>query len=291
MNAVYGSILENLRAIEIVSVSTVEAFRSDRTNTGDAKELTVDQFISKYLPSTFKVKKGIIYSQGGESNNIDCVVLAPNHPELATPIREVILAEGVYAAIEVKPDISVLTDNGEFLRGLKQIKSVKRLDRKTEKFDLLKLLNTDPKPDYFKKIPSVIFSHKSSSIEKTLDFIRGKINEGVLEEHDLPDLIVMLDKGILYHVPYLNQSGLSKKIPDASKMLFNNKAFFFFESPDKGMLLIMFLMLFLNFTSPVLMLHDFFIKDYLKQIDGEIKTRYFPVEDLVKTLKDILEKP
>ena len=45
MNAVFGSILENLKAIEIVDDSTVEVFRSDRTFTGDSKEVTVQQFI------------------------------------------------------------------------------------------------------------------------------------------------------------------------------------------------------------------------------------------------------
>jgi hypothetical protein len=134
MDAVYGSILENLRHIEVVAASTVEAFRRDRTNTGDAKEITVKEFIERYLPADYRVKKGAIYAQHGESQNIDCVVLAPIHPQLTTPVREVILAEGVYAAVEVKPDISVLTDQGEFLRGLKQIESVKALVRATISF-------------------------------------------------------------------------------------------------------------------------------------------------------------
>ena len=49
MNAVFGTILENLRAIEIVEISTIPVFTKDRTNTGDSKELTVSQFIERYF--------------------------------------------------------------------------------------------------------------------------------------------------------------------------------------------------------------------------------------------------
>lgn len=136
MNAVFGSIIENLRAINIVADQTVEVFRGDRTYTGDSKEITVNEFINSYLPLDFQVKKGKIFSQTSSSNNIDCVVLAPNHPRLITPVREVILAEGVYAAVEVKPDISVLTDNSELMRGLNQIKSIKNLKRQSDFFTM-----------------------------------------------------------------------------------------------------------------------------------------------------------
>jgi len=114
MNAVHGSIIENLRYVEIVYEETVEVFKKDRTNTSDSKEVTVKQFIRSYLPSDYQVmSKSKIYSRNSETKNIDCVVLAPNHPKLITPKRLVVLAEGVYSAIEVKPDISTLTDNSE----------------------------------------------------------------------------------------------------------------------------------------------------------------------------------
>lgn len=111
MNAVHGSIIENLKLIEIIYDETVAVFKTDRTNTSDAKEITVNQFVSSYLPAEYQVKgQSKIYSENNETNNIDCVILAPNHPRLITPKREVLLAEGVFAAIEVKPDISTLTE-------------------------------------------------------------------------------------------------------------------------------------------------------------------------------------
>jgi len=39
MNAVHGSIIENLKLIEIVYEETVDAFKKDRTNTSDSKEV------------------------------------------------------------------------------------------------------------------------------------------------------------------------------------------------------------------------------------------------------------
>lgn len=291
MNAVFGSILENLRAIEIVSEPTVEAFKGDRTNTGDSKELTVSQFIERYLPADFRVKKGIIYSQQGKSNNIDCVVLAPNHPALATPIREVILAEGVYAAIEVKPDISVLTEKGELLRGLKQIKSIKILQREIEELDLSQLLKTAKKPDYYKKIPAVIFSQKSTSIENTINFIISKIKDGTLNDDEIPDLIVTLDKGLIMYTPHLSTTGIGNTFTPEQKQLFGEKVFLHFETAEKETILAIFLLIFLNFTPPSLLTSKFIIKDYLAQLQTKYLIKTYSLElNTDKVLEMVMKK-
>ena len=56
MNAIYGSIVENLKHINIIYDETTEVFKKDRTNTSDSKEVTVADFIRSYLPSDFHVK-------------------------------------------------------------------------------------------------------------------------------------------------------------------------------------------------------------------------------------------
>src|ERR1035437_672655 len=86
-NPVLGSLLENLDFIEIIFKETHDAFKNDRQNTGDSKEYTVQEFIECYLTNDFRIKKGSIYSKDSHSNNIDCVILAPNHPILTTPKR------------------------------------------------------------------------------------------------------------------------------------------------------------------------------------------------------------
>jgi hypothetical protein len=291
MNAVFGSILENLRAIEIVEVPTVDAFKNDRTNTGDSKELTVSQFVERYLPADFKVKRGIIYSQQGYSNNIDCVVLAPNHPALATPIREVILAEGVYSAIEVKPDISVLTEKGELLRGLNQIKSIKSLSRQIEQVDLSKLLNTSPKPNYYSKIPCAIFSHKSTEILKTINFIISKIKDGTLNSEEIPDLIVTLDKGLIMYTPHLSSTGIGQALPKEQRELYGERVFLHFETTEKETTLALFLLMFLNFTPPTMLTSKFIIKDYLAQLKVKYSTKIYAVElNAEKVLEIVMKK-
>lgn len=278
-NAVFGSILENLSAIELVLEPTIEAFKGDRTYTGDSREITVNNFIRSYLPSDFQVKKGKIYSLKSSSNNIDCVVLAPNHPRLITPKREVILAEGVYAAIEVKPDISVLTENSELFRALKQIESVKKLDRQTEFFTTLKKLNSPVKPDYFYKIPSVIFSFHSADIKKTVKFICEKVKEGIIYEEGIPDLIVTLDKGILFFTPYLSHTSIGNIFNKNMflKDLYGEKIFVHWESDKKEYTLLLFLLLFLNFTPPTHLLQKFIILDYLEKIEVVVKRNVYPI--------------
>lgn len=266
MNAVHGSILENLDLIEIVYEKTVDAFKGDRTNTSDSKEVTVSQFIESYLPYDFQVKnRSKIYSKTQETNNIDCVVLAPNHPRLITPKREVVLAEGVFFAIEVKPDISTLTINSEFYRGLQQIKSVKNIDREIEKLDLSKLMGTPPTPKYYNKIPGIIFTSKSSTIENTINFICNQVSIGGLSYEELPDLIVCLDRGIIVYSPFLKSNGLAKRFESKGHKV-PDKGFLTFESTDKATNLITFLRYALNYSIPTIQVSSFIVSKYLSEI-------------------------
>lgn len=76
---------------------------------------------------------------GGVSDSLDVVVLAPNHPKLRNELgaHEILLADGVQCAIELKPDLSDLPEGfgvdrrqkPEIIRALEQVRSVKRLRR------------------------------------------------------------------------------------------------------------------------------------------------------------------
>lgn len=268
MNAVHGSIIENLKLIEIIYEPTVNAFKKDRTNTSDSKEITVNQFVESYLPSDFQVKsQSKIYSKTQETNNIDCVILAPNHPRLITPKREIILAEGVFAAIEVKPDISTLTVKSEFLRGLNQIKSIKNIHRTVERLDFSSLNGEPPKREYDDKIPAVMFASKSADIERTVNFIRKLVADKIFKYDELPDMIVTLDKGILLYSPHLEDLPLAKMVQEKG-LTIPEKGFVSMLSDKKEMNLINFLRIFLTYSSPTIQVSDFIIKDYLKAIGG-----------------------
>ena len=291
MNAVIGSLLENLKAITIVTEPTVEAFKKDKTNTGDSREATVQEFVRRYLPADFRVKEqSKIYSKLSSTNNIDCVVLAPNHPQLITPIRTIVLAEGVYAAIEVKPDINVLTDGSELMRGLNQIKSVKNIIRTVERLDFSVFSKTAPLPDYYNKIPSVLFSFRSTNIENTIEFIISKIHEGVLQTNEIPDIIVTLDKGVIFYTPHLSSTQFAKFISLEQQEFYGEEVFIHYETDKQEVTLALFLLFFLNFKPPMILIHDFIIKKYLDDDSLRLSGKIYGVRNSLQKAADILKQ-
>lgn len=261
-NAVIGTLLENLDFIEIIFKPTHEPFQNDKGNTGDAKEYTVQDFISSYLTNEYRIQKGCIYNKTSHSNNIDCVILAPNHPKLTTPKRSVILAEGVYAAVEIKPDIY---DKNEFSRGLEQIKSIKALERKTYVPELTNLFGTEPTPEFAKKIPCILFSNKSLKPQDTVDFLKAKLATGELTIYDLPDMILTLDNGLFVFSPDI------KRIPFGNWFLSNTNGFtettlLHFCETTKAQTLTLFLLHLLNLPSPILQTSDFILNEYIQEI-------------------------
>jgi len=283
MNAVEGSIIENLKLIEIIYDDTIDAFKKDRTNTSDSKEVTVNQFVGSYLPSDYQIKtRSKIYSRTQETNNIDCVVLSPHHPKLITPKREVVIAEGVFAAIEVKPDIRTLTENGEFYVALNQIKSVKSIIRDVQRLDFSELFNEKKPPDYYDKIPSVIFTSKSANLDKTINFMIKQLGEGKFGSEEFPDLIVCLDKGIITYSPHFEFTGLADYFKKEIKMEIPKRAFISYESTEKSSILILFLRHFLNFTPSQMPMSDFIIKNYLSDIKTEFIIKLYDIDEIIK---------
>ncbi|HPX76988.1 MAG TPA: hypothetical protein PLW77_10425 [Bacteroidales bacterium] len=262
MNAVWGSIIENLRAIEIVLEKTPESFTTDRIQTSNGREYTIQEFVSRYFPQTYLVKKGPIYSLTSCSSEIDCVILAPNHPKLTTPIREVIIAEGVHAAIELKPDISNLSDaeGTEIKRALKQIQSVKKLERKVIKLDISLPGQRNQNP-YFDKIPTFLFSFVSKPVKEIIEFLVKQVKVGVYDFEDFPDFIVTLDNGVLFYTPYAKEC-MYKKMLNNTYSSFPNNLFLHFPL-DKAESLAMFLIALYSVNPPEILVSDFILKNYL----------------------------
>ena len=271
-NPVLGSLLENLDLIEIIFKETHDAFKNDRQNTGDSKEYTVQEFIECYLTNDFRIKKGSIYSKDSHSNNIDCVILAPNHPILTTPKRSIILAEGVFAAVEVKPDIA---NKIEFNRGLEQVKSIKALNRKTFIPDLSRLTKTAPTPDFKKKIPSIIFSAKSSSPDETYKFLYAKLESKELTIYDLPDIIVTLDNGLFVYSPMISTTLFGNYFLKNSPGTIENTLLHF--ETNKSETLALFIWHLLTLPSPVLMNSESLLIEYLSELKG-IKIKGYRME-------------
>jgi hypothetical protein len=262
INAVTASLLENLDQIELIYKETYTPFQNDKGNTGDAKEYSIQEFIAAYLTSDFRIIKGSIYSLDAHSNNIDCVVLAPNHPVLTTPKRKIILAEGVYAAVEVKPDIR---NKDEFYRGLMQVKSVKQLERKTYVPDLSRLLGTKPKADFQKRIPTIIFSAKSLEPEDQYKFIKELIIKKEITVYDIPDMIFTLDHGLYVFSPDITTKPLGEWFLKQKPEFTHTTMVHFCEAP-KAQTLALFILNFLNLPSPNLPSQESILNEYLKNI-------------------------
>lgn len=254
MNAAIGAINENLEQIRVVFSETETAFKNDTKNTGDSKEITVTQFLESFFPTTYTVKKGKIYNLETESQEMDCVILHSIHPRLFTPKREVILAEGVYVAIEVKPNIVTLTKKSEFHRALKQIRSVKKLKR------TLPVIFTEGKvPESRHRIPSVIFSKEARSMIKTYEYIETQVKLGEIKHDEIPDIVVVLDKYIIFHTLEVENSLFSAWGP-----ALRGEAYFLVET--KQSTLLYFILILYCFKAPEPSISDsFFIKEYIKQ--------------------------
>ncbi len=266
-NPILDAIIEYIEDFNLKFAETKDTFKKARLATSDRKEQCVAEFFSNMLPNGYCIKRGEIFNYNSLSNSIDCVILTPNHPKLKTPMRpEIIIAEGVHAAIEVKPDISTLTTKGEFYRGLKQSDSVKKLKRN---LSILQIDKIDSEGLY-KKIPFILFSHKSKDVEETLNFIIKCVDEGKLTKENLPDVIFSLDGWLIYHTcnlktslfePTFRQEG----IPDSC-----NNAFILFKGESTYLICILLLLLF-KFASPNTLIDDFIIKDYILKLYNDNK--------------------
>ena len=256
MSVIIDAIKENLRHIKIIFEPTESSFTKDTKKTGDAKELSVKQFIESFFPESFSIRKGLINSIDETSQEIDCVLLAPNHPRLITPVRDIILAEGVHAAIEVKPDISTLTENSEFHRALKQIASVKKLKRE------IQFMPTGHIPvDH--SIPCIIFSNKSRSLNDMVNYMISQVDNGKFKSTDLPDIILSMDHGILYHTAFASDCIFSKFISNQTELVRQN---IFLEIPICDSTLALFIHLLYSLTPPEPFLAEPILKKYLSTI-------------------------
>lgn len=194
---VHDAIRESLGAIEIVFTPTLPSFQRDRSKTADGKERSVTEFLESYFPSDWSVKKGPIYDQyGNVSSEVDCVVCVPQHPPCRTPKRDLILAEGVHAAIEVKPDISSLGDESELARSLRQAASVKRMSRKISFSNPGKAKSW---PKEIHRIPYAILADKVADPERSIRFVEEQRKKHSWSPWDLPDIIFGYNEWLIFH--------------------------------------------------------------------------------------------
>jgi hypothetical protein len=125
----------------------------------DFREHALQDFVMRFFPFPHRVTKGKVRDTFGSiSNSVDCVVCGPTHPYMVDSHGKftLLLAEGVDAAIEVKPDLS---QSAELERGLVQGLSVKQLRRAFRPT----LAKGGWEYDRAERVPYVIFAMKCKS--------------------------------------------------------------------------------------------------------------------------------
>ena len=96
-------------------------------NIGYNRELFCNKFLSRVLPPRLTVRHGEIWdSQGNKTGQLDVVILRDDTPSLTFGEADAFLAEGVFAVIEVKSNLTK-TELQEALTTLKRVKSLKLL--------------------------------------------------------------------------------------------------------------------------------------------------------------------
>ncbi|MCM4157621.1 DUF6602 domain-containing protein [Gramella sp. AN32] len=166
----------------------------------DRREDAFHTFLQKFFPFPYRIAKGnIIDSFQRRSQSIDGLILNPCHPHTVSAKKKhsIIFADGVDAAIELKP---TLNQKKEIHRSLQQIQSVKKLRR--QKFGLLEWTKKYD-PEYIetaKQIPSIIFCNNSySDLNKLFTTIVQYYVDNNIKWREQFDMIVINNRGILYN--------------------------------------------------------------------------------------------
>ncbi len=178
----------------------------------DFRENYFNKFLSNYFPFPHRVTKGIINdSYGNQSDSIDILLIGPNHPYTIDSAGKfsLVLADGVDAAIEVKPDIST---KAELTRGLGQIETVKKLRRVNSAIGF-KSKVPDHIIEFSKTIPTFIFSIKSNADPiNTAKNVLTHYSENSVPVENQIDFIVINNTGIISNYKYPEISNHNKQL-------------------------------------------------------------------------------
>lgn len=167
----------------------------------DFRENALQHFLTNYFPYPYRIAKGgILDYTNTRSASIDCVVVNPEHPYTIDRRQKfkVILADGVDAAIEVKPDIS---QTSELYRGLEQGLSVKALRRANSPI-LLKDRRPQELVEWSLRVPFFIFAMKAKkSIQHTAAEVLDFYKQREIRRLDQADAIIVNGAGIIANFP------------------------------------------------------------------------------------------
>lgn len=220
MDDIYALLQEDAVQLESKFRKASIEGRGTSQEIADFREHALQDFLKRFFPFPHRLTKGKIRDSFGQvSASIDCVVCAPNHPHTIDSHGKftLLFAEGVDAAIEVKPDIA---NHAELERALEQGLSVKALRRAitpgTREFHW--------GAERAKRVPYVVFAMrcKSDPLETGLEILDFYASRGT-SRVDQADFVVVNGVGLFNNIIHeqLNNWDMSSNFP--------NKTGWFFE--------------------------------------------------------------
>lgn len=168
-------------------------------NLGDVRELFVRNFLSGHLPTKINYGRGeIIDASNANTGEIDIILYRDDSPVLSIGGSAVFLCEGVYAAIEVKSNLSNLK-NKEITSAIDKLIKVNNLKRKVE----LSFASINKNKPITTTYPIDLRprSYLIALEGPTMGTLRKKLEKQYAEKglrlRDMPDLIVVLNRGYI----------------------------------------------------------------------------------------------
>lgn len=221
------------------------------------RENAFRSFISRFYPSPYKITKGKIHDSFMEkpSASIDCLIVNPAHPNMIDSQGkfQLLLADGIDIAIELKPDTYNLE---ELYRGLRQGISVKELRR--IKGPILSFKAPSHLLEYSRQIPFFIFTTKTrKTIEELVLYIAEWYRQNSVSIENQLDSIVIHRVGVVRNIKFREQFYYGWNIPEGEK------TGWFFEEWDDSTLAGFLLQMQLSYHSMATVQEDV-LKRYVK---------------------------
>lgn len=169
------------KADALISLSKLNSIQRSAVNIGSNREIFLNKFLKRSLPSKLVIREGEIWDHNGnKTDQLDTIIVRDDCPCLDFGGKDAFLAEGVFAVIEIKSKLN----SNEFVRAGKTLENVKNLDI-SKKGVAMRASGTIDRP------LRIIFSYEGIK----WDNLRKIIIKNNWE--NLFDLICILDKGVI----------------------------------------------------------------------------------------------
>ena len=170
-------------------------------NIGDNREIFLNKFLKGSLPKKLSIEKGEIWdNKRNKTEQLDSIIIRDDCPALDFEGKNVYLAEGVFAVIEIKSNL----DSTQLKRAGKTLERVKNLEIKDS-------ANITIEPHLNRPL-RLVFSYKGAKLETLMSVIDQN------NWTDLFDMICILGKGVI-----IPKGGLFKFDPDYDLYLLRSK--------------------------------------------------------------------